>query len=164
MQQRDKAALMGLLLVASIGALAVVLAPGFSKPRPSPRQLACISNLKQTALAMHMYASDNDDQLPHSSAWVDGCMPYLRHGDPYGCPNVPSGPLSSKARGHAFNSNLSWRKMSAVPQIDSTVLLFESTNLSKNASDPLRSMPTKPRHADGNPVVYVDAHAKVLPR
>jgi len=53
-----------LVVIAIIAILAAILFPVFAKARAKARQVSCLSNLKELALAMHMYASDWNDTLP----------------------------------------------------------------------------------------------------
>jgi prepilin-type N-terminal cleavage/methylation domain-containing protein/prepilin-type processing-associated H-X9-DG protein len=53
-----------LVVIAIIAILAAILFPVFAKAREKARQTQCLSNVKQLALAMQMYATDWDDTLP----------------------------------------------------------------------------------------------------
>ena len=61
-----------LVVIAIIAILAAILFPVFSKAREKARQASCYSNLKQYAMAFHMYAQD----------W-NGGLPYYHLGDIY---------------------------------------------------------------------------------
>ena len=51
-----------LVVIAIIAILAAILFPVFAKAREKARQASCMSNLKQLALASHMYKTDYDDK------------------------------------------------------------------------------------------------------
>lgn len=53
-----------LVVIAIIAILAALLLPALLKGKQKATQTQCTSNLKQLALAIHMYAGDNGDQLP----------------------------------------------------------------------------------------------------
>ncbi len=54
-----------LVVIAIIAILAAILFPVFAKAREKARQTACLSNMKQIALAVIMYATDYDERYPH---------------------------------------------------------------------------------------------------
>jgi prepilin-type N-terminal cleavage/methylation domain-containing protein len=53
-----------LVVLAVIGIMAALLVPVFAQARAKSRQTACISNLRQLATSITMYAADYDDRLP----------------------------------------------------------------------------------------------------
>src|SRR5262245_15655599 len=53
-----------LVVIAIIAILAAILFPVFAQAREKARQGSCLSNMKQMALAVHMYAQDYDEILP----------------------------------------------------------------------------------------------------
>jgi prepilin-type N-terminal cleavage/methylation domain-containing protein/prepilin-type processing-associated H-X9-DG protein len=96
-----------LVVIAIIAILASILFPVFSRARAKARQTACLSNMKQLALALNMYAQDYDETLP---AWAFGAtgssdngpgqgawtwdtviLPYMRNIQILTCPDSPYG-------------------------------------------------------------------------
>jgi len=101
-----------LVVIAIIAILAAILFPVFAKAREKARQTACLSNMKQLALATLMYASDYDEwwplrrylgtdpavnvnlgpapcnSWPNKSAYVmpSQVMPYVRNAGIFACP------------------------------------------------------------------------------
>jgi len=53
-----------LVVIAIIAILAALLLPALSKAKEQGRSVACKSNMRQTNLAMIMYAYDNNDYIP----------------------------------------------------------------------------------------------------
>ena len=53
-----------LVVIAIIAILAAMLLPALSAARERARSAACINQLKQIGLAMHMYANDNKSMIP----------------------------------------------------------------------------------------------------
>lgn len=56
-----------LVVVAIIAVLVALLLPSLGKAREQAKSAVCLSNLKQCANALHMYASENMDYIPQSS-------------------------------------------------------------------------------------------------
>ena len=55
-----------LVVIAIIAILAAILFPVFAQAREKARQVSCLSNMKQVALALTLYAQDYDETLPPS--------------------------------------------------------------------------------------------------
>ncbi len=53
-----------LVVIAIIGILAAMVFPVFARARESARKAVCLSNVKNIALAVNMYLSDNNDTFP----------------------------------------------------------------------------------------------------
>jgi prepilin-type N-terminal cleavage/methylation domain-containing protein/prepilin-type processing-associated H-X9-DG protein len=66
-----------LVVIAIIAILAAILFPVFAQARSKARQASCLSNTRQLALAMLMYADDYNEVLPLSfcNPWNDQTLP-----------------------------------------------------------------------------------------
>ena len=95
-----------LVVIAIIAILAAILFPVFARAREKARQTSCLNNVKQMALAVHMYVQDYDDTLlfagmympesvprPWSGSsstycyWPDLLYPYVKNKQVFYCPS-----------------------------------------------------------------------------
>lgn len=80
-----------LVVIAIIAILASILFPVFARAREKARQANCSSNVRQLALAMLMYADDNDEVLPYhhtaSDYWYEVIRPYVKNVQVFACPS-----------------------------------------------------------------------------
>src|ERR1700743_1509130 len=84
-----------LVVIAIIAILAAILFPVFAQAKAAAKKTVCLSNSKQMALALNMYANDFDDSavqntsannytLPGSSnvywnTWMTELQPYIKN-------------------------------------------------------------------------------------
>ncbi|AHF92777.1 N-terminal cleavage protein [Opitutaceae bacterium TAV5] len=88
-----------LTVIAIIGILAAIIIPTVGKVRESARTAACLSNMRQIAAAMLLYAQDNKDALPPAddNTWPNNYVAKLT-----GAGN-PKGPDYINSQGNIFN-------------------------------------------------------------
>jgi prepilin-type N-terminal cleavage/methylation domain-containing protein len=127
-----------LVVIAIIAILAALLLPVLGSAKAKAKQAGCISNLRQLAIAAHLYADDNDgllvENLPFdNNAWVTGNMqipaqavtnifirqgklfPYAGHPGIYHCPADDTQTNGApRVRSYAMNSWLGSRYMETV--------------------------------------------------
>lgn len=90
-----------LVVIAIIGILAAFITPAIQKAREKGRRVACANNLKQIGIALHLFATDNNEHFvgtdakgglpgtPVGSGWYGALVPnYL---DTLAIFNCPSG-------------------------------------------------------------------------
>ena len=149
----EVAAALGLFAIVGL----IVLPPytGSGPAKPSP----CLKSLKGTLIGLLVYASDADDRLPPGGAWMDLAKPYGIN-EPR-CPSVREGDY-----GYAFNARLSLTKLK--DDGATTPMVYDSTNLARNATDAFASLPIPGRHENRegsrlDNVGYADGHAKAVP-
>lgn len=122
----------GKILFYTIGILIVVvmliyiLLPRIPDERVISKVAICRSNLKQFALAIKLYANDNDDRLPPHEKWNELLTPYLPDYKKIICPTEKK--KDDKICTFILNKNLKNRmslnnRMSKVPE--DMVILFE---------------------------------------
>jgi len=121
------------------------------------RRATCLSNMRQLALAIIMFAQDYNECLPNASVWMDSLDPYIKSKVLFHCPSDIGHDYS-----YALNSAVASKSLRSFDDPANTVLLFESSSGRKNASDPLTSLCDPPRHGSGNNFAFVDGHAKFV--
>jgi prepilin-type N-terminal cleavage/methylation domain-containing protein/prepilin-type processing-associated H-X9-DG protein len=59
-----------LVVIAIIALLAALLLPALSNAKAKGQQVSCLNNVKQLAMAVHMYTGDNEETLPPMQDWL----------------------------------------------------------------------------------------------
>jgi prepilin-type processing-associated H-X9-DG protein len=160
-----KLRLVDILGVAAILCLSgIVLYPIFATAKHRNLK-SCRSRLHQLTASLIMYSGDNDDRLPPRDAWMDAAVQAhndaVKHGprlseEQFRCDVVVRAEMPGI--GYAFNSLLDGKKYSEITDSAKTILLYDSINFGRNASDPLLSLPKPGRHGGHNTVAYADGH------
>ncbi len=86
-----------LVVIAIIAILAAILFPVFAQARESARKTACLSNSKQSGLALMQYVQDYDEMTPNVYSVIAGTyqltdmwnqlQPYTKNRDVFTCPD-----------------------------------------------------------------------------
>jgi len=124
-----------LVVIAIIAILAAILFPVFARAREKARQTSCLSNVKQTILALMMYAQDYDerntealyrwdgtgtcgvDQVP----WRTAVRPYMKNDQIRECPSSNLG-----CQHYGINPNICALKLARIGAPASVCALAES--------------------------------------
>jgi len=84
-----------LVTIAIIAILAAILFPVFSRARAYSQKTVCVSNLRQIAMAAHMYAQDFDEMFPLEDnnrnpqmILTGGLWPYTKSRHIFYCPTA----------------------------------------------------------------------------
>ncbi len=114
------------------------------------------TRLKHVNLALLMYANDWDSALPLTHQWVDELTPYVRDAQVFHSPAVQ---LKSSAQfGYALSSETVGINLASIASPSSTISVFDSTDLTRNATAPTSTLPNPPRYQGKNTIGYVDGH------
>jgi len=78
-----------LVVIAIIAILIALLLPVLSRARSASQSVTCLSNLRQIMMAFHLYANDNQQQLPDPAttgqSWESLLRTYLVPREVYHC-------------------------------------------------------------------------------
>ncbi len=146
-----------LVVIAIIAILSAILFPVFAQAREKARQTSCLSNLRQSSLALVLYAQDFDESLPllrGADSWIYKAQPYLKSFSVLRCPSDtstnwvpdPTQPLaystSLRATSYGLNGFLNpilsgqpnpYASLAAVERPASVILLTETaTSFTEN--------------------------------
>ena len=128
----------------------------------------CPENLKGLYNAFAQYAELNDS-LPAGDKWEENTDFTSRVPQDawLHCPVVSNG--HDDKFGYAYNAalggkklNLNGKPLNTVLDAAKTPLLYDSTNLSKNAQDAVASLPKTGRHSGRNNILYLDGHVEAV--
>src|SRR5579871_5237432 len=104
-----------LVVIAIIAILAAILFPVFAQARASARQISCVSNVKQFALGVLMYAQDYDESIPlidNNGSTYYGCCPsgncYPDWGFPGTDPNEPDSMFAGVIQPYIKNRQMTY--------------------------------------------------------
>ena len=106
-----------LVVIAIIAILAAILFPVFSQAREKARQASCMNNQKQIALAITMFASDNDEMMPGDTIAASTTISSTSVAvSVWGwSPNAITGAATTPDMSYNFKDVAKWREQIAVP-------------------------------------------------
>ena len=101
-----------LVVIAIIGILAALLLPALGRAKERSREIKCLSNARQLAIAVALYTEEHDGELPPSTdytaptslperIWPVRIQPYVSSEEILNCPSAPRSAFASNwaARG-----------------------------------------------------------------
>ncbi len=141
------------------GFLVVMLHPISAREVAAVRKGACLSNVKELALAINMYMADSGDRMPLHENWREALVPYGRSEKSLKCPARFDLQL-----GYDYNTALSGVAYSGLDDPEQIVVVFESDVSRAIATDGPELLPSVPRHYSGDNYGFADGHAQWLPR
>jgi prepilin-type N-terminal cleavage/methylation domain-containing protein/prepilin-type processing-associated H-X9-DG protein len=120
-----------LVVIAIIAILAAILFPVFAQAREKARSTSCLSNQKQIALAISMYAQDYDETFPYPYFqgppelwWQDMVNPYIKTGNKGGIMTCPSAPSAGFA--YSMNEAMGGKSLASASRPAETVLTADA--------------------------------------
>jgi prepilin-type processing-associated H-X9-DG protein len=148
------------LLVANVGLMLVAHLPSKGM-RTKVRSFQCLSNAKQLAGAVLLYADNHDDRLPPPSRWLDVALPRLQQSSPpEACPERPADGLSA----YAYRRSLGESQLYRLLYPASDALIFEVRGGSPGRTASLTEF-VRPHPLANGPrgvVAYADGHARLV--
>ncbi len=181
-----------LVVIAVIAVLVAILFPVYSRARAAARKAQCVSNARQLAQAVRMYAADYDRRLVPARVWapntgtlgITWCLtlqPYIQNQQILICPEDPAPQLASRSTdlphsygiNYLLTFNTSWGyyypltlSMSSINRISDMILFFDlkSDAHAMGASYVAHRLSRVAARHNGQAVFsFVDGHAKSLP-
>jgi hypothetical protein len=143
------------------GWLGVTLALGlplYLRDVVSERSGVCLYHAKELALALRMYADDNDARLPPATDWQGVLEHYCRGSATFTCPEAPG-----MASAYAYNSALAGVAYPGLAIPGDVIGIFES-DAGPNAAGGPELLPDEPRHYGGDNFSFPDGHAAWIAR
>jgi len=118
----------------------------------------CRSNLKQLALAIHLYAQDYDERMPPAKRWAELTSPKYVSADSLKCPSATT-PFSFGM--NAAVAGASWSEL-ANEDYTKIPVLFEADAPVLSFSGGMKDV-AKFRHAGRSNITFMDGHDKIYP-
>jgi prepilin-type processing-associated H-X9-DG protein len=144
------------MMFASIPFMAALTLPALARAKERAQTINCVNNMKQLALAVRIYSSDNNGQFPPAAKWCDAVQSSVGSPAVFQCPSHPE-----LRCGYAFNGKLDEKKEGEIdPQ---TVLFVESQN-GWNAAGGPEGLSAHKHSLRGVNVAFADGSVRTIPR
>jgi prepilin-type N-terminal cleavage/methylation domain-containing protein/prepilin-type processing-associated H-X9-DG protein len=167
-----------LVVIAIIGILAGILLPVLSRARESARKTQCMSNIKQIGMGLIMYANENSESFPSSTAGSNTAMASLNMlYDTYVSDNKVFNCPSDTTVTAATNATMSVSTSGGSEAFDQNECSYGYDRLHTQADDadvaiaadrpppgtpPSATASSENHNARGQNVVYVDGHVEFV--
>lgn len=146
----------GIMLFVSLLIGAGLLLPALAKLKQNGQNTNCENNAKQVALAVRLYADENDGKCPPAVNWCDAILNNLPGPETFQCPQ-----RRGEKSGFAFNAKLAGKTLSSIPP--DTVLIFESGG-GWNATGGTEAMVSRPPHGKSTVFGFADGSVRPVSR
>ena len=165
-----------LVVIAIIAVLAAILFPVFAQAREKARASTCMSNQRQLAVALTIYANDNGSRLPTGDKWAQSLN--LNASNVYDCPTSAfvgtAGEPDYFFVGNAPTGLLGGLTLDQIASPSNAPMLGDMANVANaattayvNSTIPndiqLASKKVDPRHTNAALFAYVDGHVASVP-
>lgn len=124
------------------------------------KKTACLSNIKQLAVAAEIYRQSNDGRFP-APTWNPQITSLVERHEFLSCPNVH---LREGVHGYAMHLPLVGARYAKLPKPETTVLFFETDALGEGVVASLEARNCDRHRGKGSNVAYADTHAKFIPK
>ncbi len=133
-----------------------LLVPAFIAAKEKTQTVSCMNHVKQLALAVRIYALDNNDRFPFATNWCDAVSNNVSELELFQC---PAGRKDSNCH-YAFNARLSGVETKKADQ--DIVMIFES-DAGWNANGGPELLLQKPRHQNRVVIAFADGSVRQVP-
>lgn len=146
----------GFMLLISLLIMAGLLLPALAKLKQNAQSSNCDNNARQVALAIRLYADENDGKCPPAVNWCDAILNNLPGPETFKCPQRPK-----EKSGFAFNAKLAGKTLSSIPP--DTVLIFESSGAWNFTGGP-EAIVARPPHGRSYVFGFADGNVRKISR
>ncbi len=143
------------VLVGLLGFMAGLLLPALAKAKERSQTIACISNGKQLALGLILFANSNTNRLPSASSWCDSVATTMGSPSAFLCVKEDA----SQRSHYGFNARLDGIEMSEIKILSLTVMIFEIDGGWNVSGGPERMLKSS-RHGRQFVVGFADGHVE----
>ncbi len=146
----------GTMLLLWLFIMPALLLPALAKAKQQARNTSCENNARQVALAVRLYADENEGKCPQAVNWCDAILNNLPSPQSFKCPQ-----REHEQSGYAFNAKLAGKTLSSIPP--DTVLIFESAG-GWNSTGGSESLLPRPPHGRAYVFGFADGNVRQVDR